>query len=97
MHHCPPCEQRADRFCNAESIGPYWETMIARPSLNLILLACQEPPGAPLRSGSIVMTTSSPGLSVWLDHPSRVKRLGDCPSRFQTTALPSCPLTSRRM
>src|SRR5437016_14115808 len=33
----------------------------ALPSLNLVFATPQEPPGAPLRSGSTFMTSSSPG------------------------------------
>ena len=55
--------------------------MIGRPSLNLVLPTDQEPPGAPLRNGSIVSCSSSPGFKVLLDHPSRTSALGAPPSR----------------
>src|SRR5579871_761963 len=70
---------------------------IGLPSLNLVFIRAQAPPGAPLRSGSIVNTNSSPGLRVLADIPSRARMLGDGPSRFHTVLLPSLPLTSTRM
>src|ERR1700716_2932060 len=85
------------QFGNACTNWTYGATMIGWPFLNLIFLDCHEPPGAPLRNGSIVIITSSFGLSVWLDHPSRDKRLGAGPSKFQTAVFPSSPLTSKRM
>ena len=54
--------------------------MIGRPSLNLVLPTDQEQPGAPLRNGSIVSCSSSPGFKVLLDHPSRTSALGAPPS-----------------
>src|SRR5947199_3500055 len=64
-------------------------TAIGRPSLYLILLTFQAPPGAPLRNGSTVTRTSSPALRVLADHPSRVSAVGLPASRFQTVKLPS--------
>src|SRR5262249_13962540 len=54
-------------------------------------------PGAPLRNGSIVSFSSSPGLSVLLDQPSRTNALGAAPSRLQSWVPPSCCLTARMM
>src|SRR6266849_3836967 len=70
---------------------------IGLPSLNLVFIRAQAPPGAPLRNGSIVNTNSSPGLSVLADMPSRARMLGDGPSRFHTVLAPSFPLTSTRI
>src|SRR5215471_18797400 len=75
----------------------YCETRIGCPSFSLVLLTDQEPPGAPLRNGSIVSFSSSPGLSVLLDQPSRTNALGAPPSRLQSWMLPSCCLTARMM
>src|SRR5438128_2585702 len=73
----------------------YWALSFL-PSLNVVLATPQEPPGAPLRSGSTFMTSSSPGFRVLLDMPSRTRALGLPPSRFQTVVPPSLPLTSNR-
>src|SRR6266436_2905095 len=70
---------------------------IGLPSMNLILLMFQAPPGAPLRSGSMVRRNSSPGLSDLLVQPSRASALGLPPSRFHASALPSLSLISRMM
>jgi hypothetical protein len=59
-------------------------TTIGSPFLYLILLTFQAPPGAPLRNGSTVIWSSSPGFKVLLDQPSRINPLGAPPSRFQS-------------
>src|SRR5216684_5240159 len=74
----------------------YWPE-IGLPSLNLVFIRAQAPPGAPLRNGSIVSTNSSPGLSDLADMPSRARMLGEGPSRFHTVLAPSFPLTSTRI
>ena len=71
--------------------------MIGRPSLNLVFPTDQEPPGAPLRSGSIVSCNSSPGFNVLLDHPSRTSALGAPPYKLQSWVPPSCCLTCKMM
>src|SRR5258708_16843495 len=80
----------------APARNAYWPE-IDLPSLNLVVARLQEPPGAPLRNGSIVSTSSSPGLRVLEDMPSRARMLGEGPSRFHTALAPSLPLTSTRM
>src|SRR5262249_7175001 len=55
---------------------------IGLPSMNLILFTFHEPPGAPLRSGSMVRRNSSPALSDLLVQPSRARALGLAASRF---------------
>src|SRR5262245_53034900 len=67
------------------------------PSRKLIWLTFQAPPGAPLRNGQIINLSSSPGLMVLLDHPSRTRPLGLPPSRFQVVGSPSFCLTWSRM
>src|SRR5262245_5523292 len=84
-------------FGDGRGDGIYCETRIGCPSLSLVLLTDQEPPGAPLRNGSILSFSSLPGLSVLLDHPSRTNALGAAPSRLQSWVLPSCCLTARMM
>src|SRR6516164_1382734 len=71
--------------------------MIGLPSARLVLLTFQAPPGAPLRSGSIVILSWSPALSDLLVHPSRTRALGLPPSRFQTASAPSGPFALSRM
>src|SRR6266566_607397 len=70
---------------------------IGLPSMNLILLMFQAPPGAPLRSGSMVRRNSSPGFSDLLVQPSRARALGLPPSRFHASVVPSLSLMSRMM
>ena len=61
---------------------------IGCPLEKLVFFSDHEPPGAPERSGSIVILSSSPALSVLLDQPSRTRALGLAPSRFQTVVEP---------
>src|SRR5262249_36494607 len=74
-----------------------WVTTIGSPFLYLTLFTFQAPPGAPLRSGSTLSCSSSPGFKVLLVQPSRMRPLGAPPSRLQTWLVPSCSLTSRMM
>src|SRR5712671_3199406 len=87
---------RADGFCRRPEQESHWPE-IGLPSLNLVFIRAHAPPGAPLRNGSIVSTSSSPGLRVLADMPSRARMLGEGPSRFHTAPAPSLPLTSTRM
>src|SRR5580704_15074509 len=72
----------------AATIGP--------PSLSLVFCTDQEPPGAPERSGSMVILSSVPGGKDLADQPSRDRPPGAPPSRFQTV-VPSPSLTCNRM
>ena len=92
MIHRVPAYTNADGFNQAQCA-----TTIGLPSLKVAFFGVQAPPGAPLRSGSIISRTSSPGLSVLFDQPSQVKLLGLFPSSLQITGRASAPFTSRNM